>query len=104
MRRIDVIGIGLGVFAAGGILFAVLRFGGLDASASGLWTQAALIAGLTGWLVTYLVRAATGRMTYHQQRQELEDAVLQKRFEELTPEQLAELQAELDSEETPAPK
>jgi hypothetical protein len=37
-------------------------------------------------------------MTYNQQWQDYEDAVLQKRLEELTPEQLEQLQAEIEAE------
>jgi hypothetical protein len=37
-------------------------------------------------------------MTYNQQLKDYEDAVLQKRLEEMTPEELAKLQAEIDQE------
>ncbi|NJP09164.1 MAG: DUF3007 family protein [Leptolyngbyaceae cyanobacterium RU_5_1] len=96
MRRIDIIGIGIGVFALSGLVFVVLQFAGLDATNAGIWTQAVLVAGLLGWLATYILRAATGSMTYHQQRRDYEEAVLQKRLEELTPEELAKLQAEIE--------
>jgi len=38
-------------------------------------------------------------MTYHQQREEYEQAFFQKRLEELTPEELAKIQAEIAQEE-----
>lgn len=98
MRRIDAIGIGLGVFLAGGLIFVLIQTVGLDSAQAGIWTQALLVVGLLGWLATYVLRAATGSMTYHQQRREYEEAVLQKRLEELTPEQLAKLQAEVEAE------
>jgi hypothetical protein len=98
MRRIDVILIGLGVFAAGGIVYvALLRLGFADLDA-GIWTQAVLTVGLLGWLVTYLFRAVTRNMTYNQQLKDYEDAVLQKRLDAMTPEELAALQAELEQE------
>lgn len=100
MRRIDVIGIGISLFLAGGLLYILFQFVGLDAADAGIWTQALLVAGLVGWLLTYVLRAVTGSMTYHQQRQDYEEQVLQKRLEELTPEELATLQAEIEAEQS----
>jgi len=37
-------------------------------------------------------------MTYNQQLQDYEDAVLQQRLDEMTPEELAQLQAEIAAE------
>jgi hypothetical protein len=37
-------------------------------------------------------------MTYNQQLKNYEDAVLQKRLEEMTPEEIAQLQAEVEAE------
>lgn len=101
MRRIDVIGIGLGIFAAGGLTYAILQAVGFDSVSAGIWTQALLVGGLIGWLITYGLRAVTQTMTYNQQLKDYEDAVLQKRLEELTPEELEKLQAEI-AQETPA--
>ena len=98
MRRIDVIGIGFGIFAAGGIAYLVFRQAGLDDINAGIWSQVLLVGGLLAWLVTYLTRALTHNMTLNQQLKDYEDAVLQKRLEELTPEQLEQLQAEVDRE------
>ena len=98
MRRIDIIGIGLGIFAAGGLAYLALQAAGLDSTNAGIWSQVFLVGGLIGWLLTYLVRAVTQNMTYNQQLKDYESAVLQKRLEELTPEQLAQLQAEIERE------
>lgn len=98
MRRVDAIGIGVGLFAAGGLIYVLFQVVGLDATNAGIWTQALLVAGLVGWLLTYVLRAVTGSMTYHQQRRDYEEAVLQKRLDEMTPEELAQLQAELEAE------
>ncbi|MFM7529480.1 MAG: DUF3007 family protein, partial [Nodosilinea sp.] len=46
MRRIDVLGLGLGVFLAGGALFLVLQALGLDGIQAGIWSQVAMVAGL----------------------------------------------------------
>jgi membrane protein implicated in regulation of membrane protease activity len=98
MRRIDVIGIGIGIFVAGGLLYVVLQQVGMDSFTAGLWTQAIAMLGLLGWLATYAYRAVTQRMTYNQQLKDYEDAVLQKRLETLAPNDLAKLQAELEQE------
>lgn len=98
MRRIDVIGIGIGLFLGGGILYLLLQSSGLDSANAGIWSQFILVCGLLGWLTTYLWRVFTQNMTLNQQVKQYEDAVLQKRLEELTPEELAQLQAEIEQE------
>lgn len=98
MRRIDVLGIGFGVFLAGGGLFLAFRLLGLDGISAGIWSQVVMVGGLVGWLATYLLRVVTGSMTFNQQLDDYEDAVLQQRLQELSPEQLAALQEKLDSE------
>ncbi|WP_013322434.1 DUF3007 family protein [Gloeothece verrucosa] len=99
MRRIDIIGIGIGLFVAGGALYLILLKAGLDSSDAGIWSQALLIGGLIGWVLTYLFRVVTKNMTYNQQVQDYKDAVLQKRLEEMTPEELEKLQAEIEQEQ-----
>lgn len=99
MRRIDALGITLGFFAAGGIIYLILQTVGLDSQSAGIWSQAVLVVGLMGWLLTYLFRVGTKNMTYNQQLKDYEDAVLEKRLEEMTPEELAQLQAEIEQEE-----
>jgi hypothetical protein len=98
MRRIDVIGIGIGIFAAGGVIYVILQSAGLDSINAGIWSQVLLVGGLVGWLATYLVRAFTQSMTYNEQLKDYEDAVLQKRLEEMSPEELEQLQAEIEAE------
>ena len=98
MRRIDAIGISIGIFAAGGILYLVLQIVGINSTNAGIWTQAILVGGLVVWLLTYLLRVTNSDMTYNQQLKDYEEAVLQKRLEEMTPEELAQLQAEVERE------
>jgi membrane protein implicated in regulation of membrane protease activity len=99
MRRIDVLTIGLGIFAAGGIVYILLQVAGVDSTTAGIWTQAVLVFGLLLWLATYAYRAVTQNMTYNQQLKDYTDAVLQKRLEELSPEELQRLQAEIEQEQ-----
>ncbi|MGB3573250.1 MAG: DUF3007 family protein [Phormidesmis sp.] len=98
MRRIDVIGIGIGVFAAGGLLYLVFSWAGLDGLSAGIWSQVVFVAGLLGWTATYVARALGKKMTYNQQLEDYEDAVLQKRLEEMSPEEVAQLQAEVEAD------
>jgi hypothetical protein len=99
MRRIEAIGIGIGVFLAGGLAYIVLKKAGLDSQSAGIWSQVLLVGGLIGWTITYLFRVATNNMTYHQQLKDYETAVLQKRLEEMTPEELEKLQGEIEQEQ-----
>jgi hypothetical protein len=98
MRRIDVIGIGLGLFLAGGVTYGLFRSFGLDPANAGIWSQVLLVAGVLVWLSTYLLRVFTRNMTYYQQLDDYKEAVLQKRLESLTPEELAQIQAEIKAE------
>jgi hypothetical protein len=98
MRRIDVIGIGFGVFVAGGVIYLVLRLFGLNSLDAGLWSQVIFLAGIIGWVATYLTRVLTKNMTYNQQLEDYEEAVLKQRLEEMTPEELEALQREVEEE------
>lgn len=98
MRRIDIIGITLGIFAAGGAVYLILQLVGLDSINAGIWSQLLLVGGLVGWVFTYLFRVVTQNMTFNQQVKDYEDAYLQKRLDEMTPEELAKLQEEVEQE------
>ncbi|MEL6579613.1 MAG: DUF3007 family protein [Cyanobacteria bacterium J06621_12] len=100
MRRIDALGIGLGVFVAAGLVFVALQLFGLDGINAGIWTQAALVVMLVGWSLTYLFRVSNKNMTYNQQIRDYKEAVMQKRFEEMSDEELAELQQEIEQEKS----
>jgi hypothetical protein len=103
MRRIDVILIGIGILVAGGGLYILFQSIGFDSTHAGIWSQAVLVGGLVIWLLTYLGRVLTQRMTYDEQLKRYEDAVLQKRLEELTPEELEKLQRDVDQERLTLP-
>ena len=99
MRRIDVITISLGIFAAGGIIYLVFQAIGFDGLSAGVWSQALLVIAVLAWTSTYLFRVANKDMTYNQQLKDYEDAVLQKRLEEMTPEELEKLEQEIEKEQ-----
>ena len=98
MRRIDVIGIGLGVFVVGGGVYVALSLAGLDGISAGIWSQVIFTGGLLGWVLTYLTRVFSQKMTYNQQLKDYEDAVLQKRLDEMSDEEIAQLQAKQEAE------
>ncbi|MEL6440424.1 MAG: DUF3007 family protein [Cyanobacteria bacterium J06621_8] len=98
MRRIDALGISLAVFVAAGLVYIILQLSGVDSIKAGIWTQTALILGLIAWSITYLLRVGSKKMTYNQQLKDYEEAVMLKRFEELSPEEQAQLQQEVESE------
>lgn len=98
MRRLDVILIGLGLLLGTGGLYLAFQWIGIDGIDAGIWTQTILVIGLLGWLATYGFRAFTKTMTYNQQLKDYEDAFLQKRLDEMSPEELAQLQAEIEQE------
>ena len=102
MRRIDIILIGLVIFLLGGGLYVGFKFAGFDDLDAGRWSQLIFVIGLLGWVATYLFRVNGKNMTYHQQLEDYETAVLEKRLEEMSPEELADLQAEMDSEAEPS--
>ncbi|MGF1487242.1 MAG: DUF3007 family protein [Prochloraceae cyanobacterium] len=98
MRRIDAIAITFGFFVAGWVIYLVVQRFGVDTIQAGIWTQFVLIGGLFVWTLTYLFRFSQGKMTYNQQLKDYQDAVLQKRLEQMTPEELEKLQAEAEAE------
>lgn len=100
MRRIDVLAICFGVFVAGGLFYVGFKFVGLESMDAGIWSQVALVLVVIGWVSTYLFRVGTRTMTFHQQREEYEEAVLQRRLDEMSPEELAKLTADLESEQS----
>lgn len=97
MRRIDAIAITFGVFLVGGALYLLFQAIGLDSTNAGIWSQVVFLLGLLGWVSTYLYRAATKKMSYVQQLKDYEEAVMQKRLDEMTPEALAQFQAEVEA-------
>ena len=99
MRRIDALGICLGVFVVAGLVYLALQLFGLDSITAGIWTQAALVVMLVGWSMTYIFRVGNKNMTYNQQIRDYKEAVMQKRLEEMSDEELAQLQQEIEQEQ-----
>jgi hypothetical protein len=98
MRRIDVLAIGLGFFLLGGLVYGLLVGVGIDSQKAGIWAQAVLVGGLILWLFSYIFRVVTHDMTYHQQIKNYEESMIEKRWQSLSPEEQAQLQAEVEAE------
>jgi hypothetical protein len=98
MRRIDVLAIGLGFFLLGGLVYGLLMGAGIDSQKAGIWAQAILVGGLILWLFSYIFRVLTHDMTYHQQIKNYEESMIEKRWQSLSPEEQAQLQAEVEAE------
>lgn len=69
-----------------------------DLKAGQLTTGFVSVFALLAWISTYVFRVGTKQMTYAQQLRDYEDQVIQKRYEELTDEELAALNEELKEE------
>ncbi len=100
MRRIDVFAICFGIFVAGGLFYGLFKVAGLDGLDAGIWSQAALVLVVVAWVSTYLFRVGTRTMTFHKQREEYEEAALQRRLDDMSPEELEKLTTELAEEQT----
>ena len=94
MNRAQAILLGLGIFALGGIGYAVFQANGLEGFSAGIATSAVLTVLVLGWTSSYLFRALTGNMTYMQQRRTYREAYdtltneqLQAKFDALSPEE-----------------
>jgi hypothetical protein len=98
VRRIDAIAITIAFFALGAFAFWSFKVYGLSSENAGIWSQVILVAVILGWVSTYIYRAVTQTMTLNQQLTDYKTAVLKKKLAEMSPEDLAKLQAEVDAE------
>ena len=69
-----------------------------DLLAGQITTALISVLSLLAWISTYVFRVGTKGMTYAQQLRDYEDQVIQKRYEELTEEELNALREEMDDD------
>lgn len=81
-----------------GIKYALQAAGTPDLLAGQMTTGFVSVFALLAWISTYVFRVGTKQMTYAQQLREYEDQVIQKRYEELTEDELSALTDELKEE------
>jgi hypothetical protein len=97
-RRLDVFLLGLGLFLGGGILYEGLTLLGLEAQPAQLWASCSLSLGLVAWVITYLLRVFSGKMSLHEQQKVYEVELLKRKLDLMTPEELLRFQNEIEAE------
>eukprot|EP00210_Caulerpa_lentillifera_P007549 g7211.t1 len=98
---IGVLTIGLGY----GLYYGLQSFAGLDEFQAGSTAQLIVFLGvLFTWVLTYLFRVGSKKMTYVTQLKEYEEAVMQKRLDEMTESELETLMEEVEKEKEEARK
>jgi len=96
--RKDVMLIGGGLTGAGyGAYYGLQSVAGLDAVQAGNAVQLTFVLGLTlAWVGSYVARVFNKDMTYVKQLKDYEDAVMQKRLEEMPSAELEKMMQDLD--------
>lgn len=102
MRKLDILAIGLALLGAGGGAYFVLQGMSLDGQNAGLLSGTLLVVVLVAWTATYFTRVFTGSMSYHEQAEIYKTKAFEKQLETMTPAELAQFQAELESDELEA--
>lgn len=98
--RKDIILIGAGLIGMGFFLNWLLQsVFQMDAIMAGNYAQLIIFVGLcVGWIGSYLFRVATKQMTYAKQLEDYEEAVMQKRLEELPEAELENIMESIEEE------
>lgn len=97
--RKDIIIIGAALIGLGYAMYYGLQALGMDAGYAGNWVQLIIFMGIcVFWVSTYVYRVATKQMTYVKQLEQYEDAVMRKRLEEMTEDEIQELIRESEIE------
>tara|TARA_Y100001968_G_C19257295_1_gene667451 strand:+ start:358 stop:675 length:318 start_codon:yes stop_codon:yes gene_type:complete len=91
LTRAKVLQIGLGILLLGVLGYWSFRFIGLEGYSAGIAAQTILVLIVFGWTCSYLLRVATGNMTFMEQRKryredydKLTEAELQSKFDSLS--------------------
>eukprot|EP00472_Partenskyella_glossopodia_P003569 CAMPEP_0197517970 /NCGR_PEP_ID=MMETSP1318-20131121/3061_1 /TAXON_ID=552666 /ORGANISM="Partenskyella glossopodia, Strain RCC365" /LENGTH=195 /DNA_ID=CAMNT_0043067949 /DNA_START=126 /DNA_END=713 /DNA_ORIENTATION=+ len=78
-------------------MYYALQAGGMSWERAGpVASFSYLMLGLLGWTATYLFRVGTKKMTYVQQLKDYEDAVMMKRLEEMSDDEIVEMLKEAE--------
>ena len=98
--RKDIILIGAGLTGMGFFLNWLLQsVFQMDAIMAGNYAQLIIFVGLcVGWIGSYLFRVATKQMTYAKQLEDYEEAVMQKRLDELPEAELENIMESIEEE------
>ncbi|MEM9155971.1 MAG: DUF3007 family protein, partial [Cyanobacteria bacterium P01_F01_bin.33] len=87
------------LLGAGGGAYFVLQGVSLDGQSAGLLSGTLLVVVLVVWTATYFTRVMTGSMSYHEQAEIYKTKAFEKQLNEMSPEELAQFQAELEAED-----
>ena len=105
MTRAQVIAIGFFVFLLGGGGYYFFSFMGLDGPSAGIASEAVIVCGVFLWIVSYIFRVVTGKMTFMEQRkryrkayEEITDQELLSRFESLSEDDQRNLIEEIEKD------
>jgi len=97
--RKDVLLIGGGLIGLGYAMYYGLQAAGVEAGFAGNVVQLVIFLGIfVGYISTYLFRVANKEMTYVKQLEDYEEAVMQKRMQEMPEEELERLIKEVEEE------
>ncbi|CAG9465952.1 unnamed protein product [Pedinophyceae sp. YPF-701] len=71
----------------------------MEPGMAGNWVQLIIFLGIcVGWISTYLYRVATKQMTYAKQLEQYEEAVMQKRLEEMPDSALEQMMGDIEED------
>ncbi len=98
MTRLVILKWSLGLLLAVGVSYWCLAWVGLSEDSLQIGLSSLLMLGFVSWVIGYVRRVLSGQMALHEQQHRFEKAALQERLQSLTPEELADLTRELESE------
>ncbi|KAK9807393.1 hypothetical protein WJX73_000074 [Symbiochloris irregularis] len=97
--RKDVLLLGGGILALGYGLYYGLQAAGVEAGKAGNFVQAGVVFGLCiAWTASYILRVVNKDMTYSKQLDAYEEAVMQKRLDEMPETERQRLFEEIEAE------
>ncbi len=105
LTRAGVFQVGLLTLLLGAISYGAFIFFGFEEAFAGIAAQLILILVILVWVVSYLLRVVTGKMTFMEQRkrylkvyEELTDTELQEKYDSMSDEEKIALIQELESD------
>ncbi|NJK64676.1 MAG: DUF3007 family protein [Synechococcaceae cyanobacterium SM2_3_1] len=98
MTRLAILKLSLGLLLVAGVSYWGLSWAGISQDKIQVGLSSLLMLGFAFWVMGYVRRVLSGQMALHEQQQQFEKAALQEKLQTLTPEALAELARELESE------
>lgn len=98
MTRLTILKSSLALLLVAGVGYSGLSGVGLSQDKIQIGLSSLLMLGFAFWVIGYVKRVLSGQMALHEQQQRFEKAALQEKLQTMTPEELADLTRELESE------